>query len=290
MNETFLHKKIRDSLADVNNAVNFFLFVREEYESAKADLSQKAQSLMVTDLYQSNKHSKNVNVSINKLKEYTDSASLVNFSAIISSAYEFISIYEKEIINFLVSSSKTSFQKKQDNDKTPEGTLWLSLESHLGVSLDANLKLSLTYFRHRRNHYTHMISPIDTRLQNIIDNEGSNLTSFWGSKGINFDFSSKDVGYFYEHELYPALGILRECLEYMDSIVSPLVDDIKAAVEFYFDSYKTNTTNLDTIRRRCQSCINPLKDRYGVLVNRKDMVDEVRRRIIASATVQEIAP
>lgn len=275
--KTFLLKKYKEKLVNLNDQFCFYLFSKEELNKKLENFSSSANPLFTTDLFKNNKYSKKIHITFEKLPDFQEENKTLNFGAYFSFSYEFVSSYIDDIITFLEKTNGVSLSDSQQK-KPPEKRLKIAL-NQIGLGLPSQEYFTtLEYCRLRRNYFTHILESLNNRFQNLVSNQGVTLNSFWNTAITELDFSLSNVEEFSENETIELMKILKITLIEIDSFISGILNKSKVAEHICTELFETNPTriNTDVVAERKRKVLVIAKRDFDMTLTDSEMDNAVK--------------
>ncbi|MBO9675125.1 hypothetical protein [uncultured Pedobacter sp.] len=277
--KTPLQKEYTIKLANLNDQFCFFLFSREELNDKISNFSASVNPLFTTDLFNKNKYSSKIHVTLEKLPLFLEQNQTLNFGAYFSFSYEFLSSYIDDImvtIEKINGVGLTSTEQKQDLE-----TRLSCLIKKCGLGTPPQeIFDTISYLRLRRNYFTHVLETLNAKFLDIVTNKGQLLNTFWASSVSELDFTSSNVEEFKENETLDLLKLTRIILERIDSFVSGILNEDGIAELVTIELFETNPSrlNLDVIQKRISMVSSSAYNKYGIRLS-NSIVEECVKRI-----------
>jgi len=267
MNKTPYQKPYLTRIEALNDQLWYFLFANEELNSGLSRFSPKVMEYFTTDLFYSNKFSSRIHVKAKDLKTHQAKNQQLTFGAYFSNAYEISINYIRDIFELLKENNSLAIYQWNISDAAESNLLNLFTKNGLTFSPQYILD-TLSYLRHRRNHFTHIHTHPNTRLLAYIAAHGAGLATKWKSSGVvsHVDFlSQNNLNNFEVEETIEFFKLLRICIEELDAYIASVMDESafihRLVVEQYGD--KKARKNSIIVAQRLTAIIN-LAKKYGI--------------------------
>lgn len=275
--KTLLLKDYTNRLANLNDQLCFYLFNREELNSKLTNFTNKANDLYTTDLFASNSYAPKIHVTFAKLPQFIDQNQTLNFGAYFSFSYEFLSSYIEDvmtIISEINGVTLTANEQKKDLEKQLNK---LIEKCGLGTP-PTEIIDTITYFRLRRNYFTHILESMNNKFIDLVNNKGNSLNTFWNNSITELDFTNNNVDQFKETETIELLKIIRITLESLDAFIGGILSRTGISDYVTKSIYASNPTriNNDVIRQRKNRVNREAYQKFGVRLTDAEMDNSVR--------------
>lgn len=275
--KTILQNNYKEKLANLNDQFCFYLFNREELKQKLDNFSESANPLFTTDLFKNNLYSKKIHVTFEKLPEFQEKNETLNFGAYFSFSYEFVSSYIDDVIVLLEKTNGVSLSDSQQRN-VPEKRLKIALNQISATLPNQELFSTLEYCRLRRNYFTHILDSLNNKFQDLVNNRGSNLNTFWSSARSELDFTQHNVAEFTENETIELIKILRITLIEVDEFIGSILNKTGVAEFITTEIYATNPTriNADVIEKRKKKVLAFAKREFKLTLTDSEMDNAVK--------------
>lgn len=258
MPKTHFLKIHLDKVDALNDQLWYYLFATEELNNQLSAFSDKAKENFTTDLFKTNPHSRRIHVTVGSLPKHQKENKNLTFGAYFATCYEIAAKHIKTSFDTLKAfNSLTAYI--WDKRKEPEKNL-LKLLTDEGLMLPSiNITDTITYLRHRRNHYTHIIEAPNPSLAGFLATTCPRLNTHWRTPGtiIHLDFTKTLVRDFTQEETIELIKLLRICLIEIDQHIAGLLNVnsvIEHLVKREFEA-KTSRLNAHTLQQRITKII-----------------------------------
>lgn len=259
-------------LIDLNDQLCFFLFNREEMNQKLQNFTAAANPLFTTDLFSQNIYAQKIHVTFEKLPEFQSRNQTLNFGAYFSFTYEFLSGYIDDIIKLFIEHNGIVFSESEMK-KDVEKRLKLLIDKIGATAPSLEYFDTISYFRLRRNYFTHVLKELNSKFIHIVQIKGASLNSFWSNSIQELDFTNDSVDAFLENETIELIKIQRIILEEIDQILAPLLSKKAVAKCICENLYSKNPTriNLLIINQRKVTVKSYARQYLGVILTDNDI-------------------
>ena len=176
MTKTPLQSRYLRILADLNDQFCYFLFARTELRTRFQNFAPEIGNAFLPTVFANNPYAPKINIQIDQVPGFEADHERVTFGAYISTSYEIASSYLEDAIELLSQCNGATF--KGQNERSPEATYWKTLAASNCAPPDAELRMTLTYIRLRRNHFIHLATSLSNRPTQLLKNDGPNLNNY----------------------------------------------------------------------------------------------------------------
>ncbi len=247
MAKTYFLKNHIDKVDALNDQLWYYLFATEELNRQLTSFSDKAKENYTTDLFKSNPHSSRIHVTVSSLPKHQKENKNLTLGAYFATCYEIAAKHIRTSFDTLKAfNSLTAYS--WDGRKEPEKNLLKLLLDEGLPAPDVNITDTITYLRHRRNHYTHIIETPNPSLAGFLTATCPRLNTHWRAPGttIHLDFTKTLVRDFTQEETIELIKLLRICLIEIDEHIAGLLNVNSVIEHLVKREYGTKTVRLNT--------------------------------------------
>lgn len=275
--KTSLQKPYISKLTNLNDQLCFYLFNQEELNQKLENFTESANDLYTTDLFNRNKYSSKIHVTFKKLPEFQDQNKTLNFGAYFSFSYEFLSSYIDDVISLLEELNGITLTNNEQR-KEPELRLKLIISRCSNNLPNEELFDTIKYCRLRRNYFTHILETLNNKFQDLVNNKGVQLNTFWASARQELDFTQTNVDEFKETETIDLIKIIRIVLTKIDNCLGSLLNKTSIAEYVTKELYAQNPTRINTevIKNRKSKVKRLAKQKFDVNLTDQEMDNAVQ--------------
>jgi hypothetical protein len=275
--KTLLLKGYTNRLANLNDQLCFFLFNREELNSKLINFTNKANDLYTTDLFASNSYAPKIHVTFAKLPQFIGQNQTLNFGAYFSFSYEFLSSYIEDVLTIISEINGVTLTANEQKKDLERQLNKLIEKCGLGTP-PAEIIDTISYFRLRRNYFTHILESMNNKFIDLVNNKGNALNTYWNTSITELDFTNNNVDQFNETETFELLKIIRITLESLDAFIGGILSKTGISNFVTKSIYDGNPTriNNDVIRQRKNRVSREAYQKFGVRLTDIEMDNAVR--------------
>lgn len=275
--KTPIQKPYLEKLSNLNDQLCFYQFNREELKQKLSNFSETANPLFTTDLFKNNEYAKKIHVTFEKLPEFQELNETLNFGAYFSFSYEFLSSYIDDVIILIEKINGVSLTVNEQK-KEPEKRLKKAIEKCSLGTPSQELFDTISYFRLRRNYFTHILETLNSKFLDIVNVKGSGLNSYWSSARTELDFTQQNVDEFNENETIDLLKIIKIILKEVDEFVGGILNKIGIAEYVTAEIYlpKPTRVNVEIIAKRKRKVSSVAKRQFEIILTDAEMDNAVK--------------
>jgi hypothetical protein len=274
--KTPLQNDYLDKLANLNDQLCFFLFNRDEFKSKISNFTSNANSLFTTDLFAKNQYSSKIHVTFKKLPEFMEHNQTLNFGAYFSFSYEFLSGYIEDVMSIIETINGVDLADTEQKKDLEIRLNKLVVKCGQGT-LPSELIDTISYFRLRRNYFTHILDTLNNKFLALVENRGSILNTYWTESISELDFSQQSVNEFKENETIELIKIIRIVLETLDTFIGGILDKEGIAKYVTTELYAGNPSriNRDVLERRKSRVSSVAFQKFGIRLTDTQMLNAI---------------
>lgn len=242
----------------LNDQLWYYLFATEELNKQLSSFSDRAKENFTTDLFKTNPHSMRIHVTVDSLPRHQKENKNLTFGAYFATCYEIATKYIRTSFDTL-KAFNSLYTYTWDRRKEPEKNL-LKLLTDEGLEIpNVNITDTITYLRHRRNHYTHIMETPNSSLAAFLTTTCPRLNNHWRTPGttIHLDFTKSLVRDFTQEETFELIKLLRICIIEIDEHIANLLNVNSVIEHLVKREYATKTARLNahTLQQRLTKII-----------------------------------
>lgn len=276
MRKTPVRKHILPRLIALNDQLCFFLFLENELDRRLLDFGPDVKHAFTPDVFAQNFYASKINVRLNSLQAFQRANRSFTFGAYFCTSYEVASDFFEQAMN-LIQETTTSVTK-QNNKGGPEDAYLRSLRAAGLPQVDTELIYTMTYCRHRRNAFIHMLDNAPTGYKDLVTRNGAMLNNYWSSSKDELDFSQPNIDSPDESQTISLVKLLRITIQGLDSHLASILDQkgvLRLLAQQLFGS-KPVRMNSEVVARRYRSLGKTFRNHYGGLASEFDLDKAVR--------------
>ena len=185
--------------------------------------------------------------------------------------------YIDDVIVLLGKINMTNLTSREQKE-VPEKRLKSIISKSNSGLLNEEIFDTITYFRLRRNYFTHLLDRLDDNLLGLISSKGISLNEYWTSALTTLDFTHNNVEDFDESETIDLLKIIRILLIEIDEKIGGILNRAGIAEYITNELYQASTTrkNQDLINERKRQVLHMAKRDFDITLSDNDMDNAVR--------------
>jgi hypothetical protein len=256
------------------------MFASEELTMKLSRFSDKAKELYTRDAFLGNQYASRIMVKLKNLSTHEGKSQKLILGSTLAACYEISGDYLEAVFGMLKGYNALP-RYNWNSGVTPEENLVLLFQRNGIARPSQHFFDTLTYIRHRRNHFIHLWNTPNAAFANFIATNGAPLNVRWRNPGVvTLDFTSVvDVSEFALTECIEIIKLIGICMTQIDQGIAAILNvneviTVLAESQFGPESIRMNN---DVARQRIQRLIRVAQSELGLTITSAQCDLPVRR-------------
>lgn len=281
MAKTSIYKKYYTRIRAYNDQLWYYMFAADELATKLSRFSDEAKDLYTRDTFVGNQYASKIMVKLKNLPTHEDKSQKLMLGSTISVCYEIAGDYLEDVFGMLKTYNALPLYNWNPG-VTPEENLVLLFQRNGIARPNQSFFDTLTYIRHRRNHFIHLWNVPNGAFGNFVVANGAGLNLRWRTPGVvvALDFTAvANVSQFDLTESIEIIKLIGICITEIDRRIAAILninEVIKALATDQFGAESVRMNN-DVARQRSQRLIQVARAELGLAVTQPQCDPFVRR-------------